>query len=338
MAYETGTALHAADLLQKFQAFAAGQGWSINKGESIGSGWQTFISKGSAFFSFRAFVNESMLVLESTPVANGHGICVSGSDGYNGSLAYNQQPGCPVRQDSPGNKYWVCTQFGVNPGPFTSYHFFAPDNKTLYAEIEVMAGVYQRFGCGSLDLLSTNVPGGGRFFYATSAYPMMLTGSNSYLVTDIDGSTQLEHVPFRGGSFSAGFRGQASLVRCAGNSFDNWAVGAQNARASVAGSSGSGSATDMAATGPGCHDRILRDFNPNPMNGVGILVPCMVCMNETNQYIRPIGTLPGIRYMDMTLYNPQAEFNLGADVWKVFPWYNKGGLSFQCGIAYKKVP
>ena len=39
----------------------------------------------------------------------------------------------------------------------------------------------------------------------------------------------------------------------------------------------------------------------------------------------------------MTNYLPGDEFNFGGDTWKVFPWYQKGGLTLERGIAYKKV-
>ncbi|MNE91947.1 hypothetical protein D3C80_1896190 [compost metagenome] len=82
---------------------------------------------------------------------------------------------------------------------------------------------------------------------------------------------------------------------------------------------------------------MLRDFSPNPLNGVGILLPNVVSLNVGDEFLSPIGVVPGIRYMDMTNYTPGDEFSLGPDTWKVFPWYQKGGLSVQRGIAYKVV-
>jgi hypothetical protein len=41
--------------------------------------------------------------------------------------------------------------------------------------------------------------------------------------------------------------------------------------------------------------------------------------------------------MDMTNYLPGDEFTIGSDTWKVFPWYTKGGIGYNRGIAYLKV-
>jgi hypothetical protein len=81
----------------------------------------------------------------------------------------------------------------------------------------------------------------------------------------------------------------------------------------------------------------LRDYSPNPLNGVGLLLPNIVSVNRNSEFLSPVGVVPGMRYMDMTLYQPGEEFSLGPDTWKVFPWYQKGGRSWQRGIAYKKV-
>ena len=82
---------------------------------------------------------------------------------------------------------------------------------------------------------------------------------------------------------------------------------------------------------------MLRDYSPNPLNGIGLLLPNIVSLNIGNEYLSPIGVVPGMRYMDMTNYLPGDEFNIGSDTWKVFPWYFKGGIGYNRGIAYLKV-
>ena len=83
---------------------------------------------------------------------------------------------------------------------------------------------------------------------------------------------------------------------------------------------------------------MIRDLSPSPLNGVGLLLPNVVSVNRNNEFLNPIGVIPGMRYMDMTAYLPGDEFTLGSDTWKVFPWYSKGGvLSATRGIAYQKV-
>ena len=161
MAYETGTSTNVNDLLDKFRLFAVANGWSVNRWVTAGSGKELCISKGSAYFNFRSWSNESMLV-NGTATASKYGITMNGSDGYAGANAWDKQPGYPVRLSSTGgDQCHTLLPLVTNTGPFPTYFFFAPDSKSLYAELEITTGVFLRFGCGSLDLFNTAAPGGG---------------------------------------------------------------------------------------------------------------------------------------------------------------------------------
>lgn len=337
MAYETGTSSNVNDLLDKFRLFAIAQGWTVNRWATVGSGRELCIQKGSAFFNFRSWNNETMLV-NGANTASKFGITMNGSDGFASGDAIHRQPGYPVRNSATNGDQCV-TMFPLvtNTGPFPAYHFFAPDDKTLYAEVEVTTGVFQRWGCGSLDLFNSAAPGGGRFIYSTTSQHVTAgSGSTDWLNVDADNSYQTELVPFRAADFSmtnstTGTQGRsaASMVRVQFGSFNNWA-----------GSGRAVSAADglnMACQGGGVHDKILREFSPNPLNGIGLLLPNIVSLNVGNEFLMPIGVLPGLRFMDMTNYLPGEEFTIGSDTWKVFPWYSKGGIGFNRGIAYLKV-
>lgn len=337
MAYETGTSSNVNDLLDKFRLFAVSQGWSVNRWVTAGAGRELCIQKGSAFYNFRSWNNESMLVNGST-VAGKYGITMNGSDGYS-AAGVHVQPGYPVRNSSSGGNQCV-TLFPLvtTTGPFPAYHFFAPDNKTLYAEVEVTTGVFQRWGCGSLDLFNPAAPGGGRFIYSMAGQHIDAgtSASTAFLNNDADGGHTCEMVPFRAADIATSntttgtsARRSASMVRVQFGSFDNWA-----------GSGRSVSTTDglnMACQGGGVHDKILREFSPNPLNGIGLLLPNIVSLNIGDEFLSPIGVVPGIRFMDMSNYLPGDEFTIGSDVWKVFPWYSKGGIGYNRGIAYLKV-
>lgn len=333
MAYLTGSAASAPALLDLFRSFAQDQGWTINRNVVAGSGRELCISKGASFFNFRAYNNETMVVNGIS--ANGKsGISVNGSDGYGAGNAWDQQPGYPRRTSaSGGDQGHAMMPLVLSPGPFPTYHFFAPDSKTLFCELECVSGVFLRFGCGALDLFNPSAPGGGRFFYATGGSHVTNSSSNSlWLGGAMDSpNTALEVVPFRLADYASSDGGgglSGSMVRVASGSFDNWAGSAR---------SGGGLYQAMCCQGGGCHDKVLRDYSPDPMNGIGLLLPNVVALNLGNEFLSPIGVVPGMRYMDMTGYQPGEEFNLGSDVWKVFPWYQKGGMSAQRGIAYKKV-
>ena len=330
MAYETGTSTGIVDLLDKFRLFAVAQGWTVNRWVTAGSGRELCIAKGSAFFNFRAYVSETVIA-NGTSATDVTGLSLNGSDGYDAGLDWDRQPGFPMTGTTQLHAYMPLV---INTGPFPSYHFFAPDDKTLYCELEFQIGSFLRFGCGSLDLLNPAAPGGGRFFYATGGDPHVTndTWSSTWLGSSGDDSGHaLELVPFRVADYSGAgpsYLLAGSYVRAAFGSFDNWACSGRSV-ASVY--------TGMAAQGGGCHDKMLRACGASPLNGTALLLPNIVSLNIANQYLSPIGVMPGLRYMDMTNFLPGDEFTFGPDTWKVFPWYMKGGnISGNRGIALLK--
>ena len=332
MAYETGASTGPNDLLDKLRLFAIAQGWTVNRWVTAGSGRELCVSKGSAYFNMRSYQNETALVSGSSTTLR-YGISINGSDGFASGSAWDRQAGYPLRPSGTagseqGHAYMP---FVTSTGPFPSYYLFAPDSKTIYLEVEVTTGTFQRLGFGSLDLFNPATPGGGRFFYATGGDGGVTnsTSYNTWLGNEIDNSTySLEEVPFRCSDYTTTAFHSGSFLRTAFDSFDNWCGSARAAAwANMA----------QVCQGGGVHDKIIRDSSPNPMNGVGILTPNVVSATRADQYLHPIGVVPGMRYMDMTNYLPGDEFTLGSDTWTVFPWYQKGGRSFQRGIAYKKV-
>lgn len=330
MPYETGTSSNVHDLLDKFRLFAIAQGWTANRWVTAGSGRELCIQKGSAFFNFRSYSNET-ITINGTSGTNRHGIALNGSDGFASGNAWDRQPGYPVRQSGgASDQAHANMPVFVNLGPFPAYHFFAPDNKTLYCELEITTGTFLRFGCGSLDLFNPAAPGGGRFFYSTGGqHPGTGTSVLDWLGNNMDNSGYaLELVPFRAADYNGStFSLAGSFVRVAHDSFDNWAWSSRFTSTNM---------PNSICQGGGCHDRPIRDFSPSPLNGIGVLLPNIVSVNRGQEFLNPIGVMPGLRYMDMTNYLPGAEFTLGADTWKVFPWYAKGGHSLQRGIALLK--
>lgn len=317
MAYQTGTATNANDLLDKFRVFAIAQGWTVNRWADVGSNKELCIHKGSAYFNFkmnnqRAYCNGQSVWLR--------GITVNGADGYDAAGSVHRQPNYPKRVASIRDEAVVLFPL-TTMGPFIAHHFFAPDNKTLYAEVELTAGCFLRFGCGSLDVFGSTAH--GQFCYASTGQ----VGGN-WLSQDMDrGNNAIELVPFRAADYNSNRYSFGSMVRVQLVGFDNWAS---------SGRSTFSAGLPMACQGGGVHDKVLRDYGANPLNGVGLLLPNIVSLNIGNQYLAPIGTVPGMRYMDMSQYEAGDEFTLGSDTWKVFPWYNKGGLSLNRGIAYLK--
>lgn len=328
MAYETGSATTTLDLLEKFRLFLIANGWTVNRNVAAGTGREVCVSKGTSFFNMRAYANEN-IVINGSGVAGKYGIAINGSDGYAGGSTWDRQPGYPLRTSSSGGDQAHATMEVVaNTANFPTYHFFA-DANCAYIELEVTSGQYQRLGFGKLELFAA-VTGDGRFFYATSSkHPTVGGGSSAWLNSDMDHANYAEEcVPFRMASYSTVSKVGASFLRAAFDSFNNWTHSANT---------GANSETGQACIGSRSISFPVEDWAPAPLNNVGIIVPQTIGVLRGDTLINPVGVLPGIRYMDMTNYQPGAEFAFGGDTWKVFPWYQKGGVGGQRGIAYKKV-
>jgi hypothetical protein len=329
MSYSTGTATGANDLLDKLRLFCIAEGWTVNRNTAITGGIELCIKKGTNYINMKSGENIQLRV-NGTNTAGKYGIIINGSDGYAGGSDWDRQPGYSRRDitASATDQYVAFLPMVTNFGPFPAYHFFSLNSgDCIYMELEITTGVFQRLGFGKLDLFDTGTTGGGRFFYSTGAeHVTTSTTGSSWLGSDIGSSNSEEEVPFRAAAYGMSTTKSASAVRAAFDTFDNWA-----------GSGALASSTYLEQAAVGFKEKALMYCSPNPLNGVGVLVPVTVNLVRADLFYHPLGTVPGIRYMDMTNYLPGDEFTLGGDTWKVFPWYNKGGRSYEHGIAYLKV-
>lgn len=332
MAYQTGTATSGSDILDKLRIFVLSLGWTVNRWVTAGSGKELCIQKGTSFFNFRSYENESAVIVNVTSI-NRYGIGLNGSDAYGAGNAWDRQVGYPIRLGGAPttDQIQAYVPFVVNFGPFPSYYFFSPNTDNVHVEIEVTSGCYLRFGFGKLTLFNSATSGEGRYFYGTNSDATVTSSStnSSWLGTDIDNvSYSQEEVPFRCADINS-LTGQiGSYLRTAFDSFDGWCTSCYTI---------ANNRTGQACQGGGVHDKILRDSSPNSLNGIGFLTSNIVSVTR-GTYLNPIGVIPNIRFMDMTNYQPGDEFVIGSDTWKVFPWYQQGGRSYQRGIAYKKIP
>jgi hypothetical protein len=329
MSYSTGTATGANDLLDKLRLFCIAEGWTVNRNASITGGKELCLNKGSSYFNLKSGENITLLINGSNQT-NKYGININGSDGYDAGSNWDRQPGYSRRNitASSTDQYVSFLPMVTNFGPFPAYHLFSLNGgDCIYLELEITAGVYQRLGFGKLELFNASTVGDGRFFYSTgSGHVTNSTGTTAWLGSDSTSSNSLEEVPFRYSAYSLNSPSNSgSAVRVALDTFDNWA-----------GSGPVASSTYLGQIVTGLKEKILLYCSPNPLNGVGVLIPITVNISRADLYYHPLGTVPGIRYLDMTNYLPGDEFTLGGDTWKVFPWYNKGGRSYEHGIAYLK--
>ena len=135
--------------------------------------------------------------------------------------------------------------------------------------------IFQRLGFGALDLFNSAAPGGGRFFYATGGeHPATTTESWTWLGSHVeDANYALEEVPFRSAGYTdySASTQSGSFLRAQFDSFNNWCHSSRRPTYTQ---------TGQACQGGAVHDKVLMSMSPNPMNGVGILLPQIVLVNR----------------------------------------------------------
>lgn len=322
MSYQTGSATGPHDMLSAIRTFALNDAWTINRYDTTNAGRNELcISKGSAYFNLASYENENPST-HAVSWSGYYGIMINGSDGYGAGNSWNGHAGNSIRS---------CMIWGE--GSYPSYHIFSPNLNCIYVEIETEPATYQRLGMGSLDTFGSP-SGDGRFFFATTGITYDFTSNVQFFQNGVN-STIYSHefIPFRAGTYissnanSSFSNVNGSYLRCAFEGFDGWAQ-----------TSGRSASSQTGGSVIGCdHYALIRNLSPNPLNGQAILSPIIPGFIASDQFILPVGVVPGIRHLKMDLHQPAEEFTFGTETWKVFPWYQKGGNSGQLALAYLRV-
>lgn len=195
MAYQTGAASTAADLLNQLATFAAG----------VGLGW---VVLRNALGTYRNIVLQHAtatdVVFDLQGLAAGaSGISVSGATGWSSGAAYGAQPGAGTS-----------ISIDALSVPWTAYHFFGT-SEYLHVAIEYAAGLYRHLHIGRADKRGIVYTGGAYYgvvdwtsvspsddayssFGTTSLHNNYQKGNTSRLRVDIDGGVS-RWVPFESG-------------------------------------------------------------------------------------------------------------------------------------------
>lgn len=92
------------------------------------------------------------------------------------------------------------------------------------------------------------------------------------------------------------------------------------------------------------HD-LAYNCAPQSWNGLAPMLPCYVgaMRSPYNGNWTLLGEFTGVRFLNISNFNPGDELTLGTDVWKIFPLFNKAytplsePISYDYGLAYRKV-
>ncbi len=346
MAYETGAATDATDLMNKLQVFAAANGFTVDN------------YNGTTHFLSISRVADNLYTTFYWD--NTNTIALYQALGYAGGSA--ETPWTQVDDSGNGNSNIALLYQGrqvseIGAGPFTAYHFFAYDSPSysIHIVLEFSPGLYRHFGFGAINKSGVWTggawvaghlwnPGGNPAF---SAYDLPNSGNHSVLLdgrfspgslfyttygTDAGGTLHLE-----------GFDGQASGAK--------WghAVGVNTNDDRVGDDRGG---TQRVRISGGCRQGIaLSQFGwllPDLSNGFIPIVPFEVFYHKDDadagsNHWYYLGRMANVGHIHLHGIDPAQELTVGAATWIAFPAVRKsvvGGNnqeSANMGIIYNKV-
>ncbi len=310
MAYETGTALHANDLLDKIRVFAIAQGWTVNSWAARSDGG------GSGGWCLNLAMDDLHVALFADLGAG------TGDDPgqYIGGYLYpawSAANGNMAQADASSRIY--CN--GLGSSQYVAYHFFG-GAEHVHVVVETTTGTYKHLGFGRLRRLGA---------MTTGAY--LYTSRWHYAIAyRWDVHSQNHGVPFNT-HYAADPLGYSTVVRADSDGYSpRYLYSAANTN------------THRILCGFSIQTERLpvRDLSASTLTGRAILWPVLVeARRGTSSLYSPIGQPPDFRWVRLNNLNPGDVLTLGTDEWMVFPVIRKNGGTGEVnsdtfGIAHKK--
>lgn len=326
MAYSTGSASGAHDLLDKFRSFLLANSWTVNKYEAVGSGFRLHVNKGAVYLNFRSYQAENISaansIMNTAISVSCYGFGGYISQGYNGSLAWNAQAGAPINP-SGGQ---IQGGFAVQIETTCNYHFFAyPDSDEVYLVVEFLPTKYQLFSAGTIRKYTSGAVGGEWVSFPTRSPLSNYNLPHSFGMGHYGSGSM---VPFRACEFSYAIEAVSTYIRANVDGIDGWAYESYTTPIPSL----------LTAVSQNVWSFDYPDESLSPLMWNPPLTPCVVMIQRTGQAeYSPFGEIRNFRRLIITQYQPGEEFSLGSDTWKVFPLFQKGGYSSSHGFALKKV-
>ena len=312
MAHQNGTANDPVDLLDKLRVFAQANGWTIHNFGARPAG----ATAGQALQLSKSGLAASFLSLSAVGTVTDPGPKVGGyvHDAYvGGSGTENQANG--------SDKAYT----NAMAGPY------------LYVVVETAAGLFKHFGIGVLD--GMGVLNSGAFMFNSN------WNYNTFYVGSMFATAHM--IPWLGneGTLTNGYSNSVAssgiTIRADSDTLaPKWYLAVNHA------GSGNTYVPRRLRGGPGYANRTVQVLNYPILSGASMrtgrttLVPTLMLGERTGGQYSPLGSGPGVRWVQLDYLDPGAVLTIGTDQWKVFPVVRKNGSAGQPnsllhGFAYK---
>jgi hypothetical protein len=312
MAYQTGTATDANDLLSKLRTFATANGWTEDNygARTTGSGNALQIHKGGFYVTFKTDTTAGN-VIDPGP--------------FIGCYAHNTySSGNGTEAQAGASAVTLCN--GMT-GSFLAYHFISNAElgaEYLYCIVETTAGIFKHFGTGTLVKIGaiTN----GQFVFAVRWNYSLSPGY-------IDIPTIFAHAVAFDAVETTTRVGPSLNVRVDADSISpRWIDGSSSV---VSGRTMRGGVR-TASIG---HEVMMQNA-ASTLTGRNMIFPAFLYAERSGALFNAIGYPPGVRWCNLTYLSPNDVLTIGTDQWKVFPVIRKNGSAGQVnssiyGYAYK---
>lgn len=329
MSYETGASTGPNDLLDRLRLFLIADGWTVNKWETVGSGYRLHVQKdveysgdsAVMYFNFRSLESEGSWC-QDAPTTLCTGLAINGSTGYNSGLAWDRQPGCIVNKDY-SNQYTAACMVEMSASAIPSYYFFSIGD-SVHVVVETTAGKFQfmSFGC----LLKQGAYTGGQYF--ASSYNSRNWYDN-YHIDNYNPHYFTVCVSASGPSVGVYYDADGSAA---------WRSRSAYAPKEVVCPCVAGDRANPQYSQCG----LLSHFwthAPSDYNAMAAMAPIYLLGLRSDDNYTLLGWPEGLRFLNCTMYSPGEEVTFGSDTWLIFhaDSMDDTPANMYCGFAFKKV-
>jgi hypothetical protein len=224
---------------------------------------------------------------------------------------------------------------GIGSGPFTAYHFFTDAAETgFHVALEYAAGLYRHITAGVISKFGTWT--GGEYLACTYIFAGQESNKFDTRHAILWDAIHTDDVRASGTLHCEGLPNQAGASK--------WGV-LWGGTDGVTDTGGNARVDISSHLRDGFLPNAFGHITANPNNGFIPLLPIKVFYRHHStspEQWRELGVVNDVMGVNVRFFEPGEEVVVGADTWKLFPWWRKratcsGEESGYSGLAVKKV-